>query len=95
MTSVLSLMGLPISAPDHTTVSRRAVTLPVIQATSIPHGPLHVLIDSTGLLVYGAGQWLEARCCMDPVLVAGEWARTHLEADPPAWNIRLAVQIPC
>jgi hypothetical protein len=61
MTSVLSLMGLTISAPDHTTVSRRAVTLPVIQATSVPHGPLHVLIDSTGLQVYGAGQWLEAK----------------------------------
>jgi hypothetical protein len=54
-------MGLTISAPDHTTVSRRAVTLPVIQATSVPHGPLQVLIDSTGLQVYGAGQWLEAK----------------------------------
>src|ERR1700688_5077895 len=61
MTSVLSLMGLTISAPDPTTVSRRAVTLPVIQATSVPHGPLHVLIDSTGRQVYGAGQWLEAK----------------------------------
>jgi hypothetical protein len=61
MTSVLSLMGLMISAPDHTTVSRRAATLPVIQATSVPHGPSHVLIDSTGLQVYGAGQWLEAK----------------------------------
>jgi hypothetical protein len=61
MTSVLSLMGLTISAPDHTTVSRRAVTLPVIQASAVPHGPLHVLIDSTGLQVYGAGQWLEAK----------------------------------
>ncbi len=61
MTSVLWLMGLTISAPDHTTVSRRAATLPVIQAPSVPHGPLHVLIDSTGLQVYGAGQWLEAK----------------------------------
>ncbi len=61
MTSVLSLMGLTISAPDHTTVSRRAVTLPLLQATSVLHGPLHVLIDSTGLQVYGAGQWLEAK----------------------------------
>jgi hypothetical protein len=26
-------------------------TLPVIQATPMPHGPLHVLIDSTGLQV--------------------------------------------
>jgi transposase len=29
MTSVLTLMGLTLSAPDHSTVSRRAVTLPV------------------------------------------------------------------
>jgi len=31
MTSVLTLMGLTLSAPDHTTVSRRAVALRVIQ----------------------------------------------------------------
>ncbi|WP_158932737.1 hypothetical protein [Acidisphaera sp. S103] len=30
----------------HTTVSRRAVTLQVIQATSVPHGPLHVSFSS-------------------------------------------------
>jgi hypothetical protein len=59
MASVITLMGLTIPAPDHTTVSRRAATLPVIQATPMPDGPLHVLIDSTGLQVYGAGQWLE------------------------------------
>ena len=61
MGSVLSLMGLTISAPDHTTVSRRAATLPVIQAPSVPPGPLHVLIDSTGLQVFGAGAvWRQA-----------------------------------
>ena len=42
-------------------LSRRAVTLPVIQATAVSHGPLHVLIDSTGLQVYGAGRWLEVK----------------------------------
>ena len=61
MTSVLALMGLMLSAPDHSTVSRRSVTLPVIQPVFVPQGPLHVLIDSTGLQVYGAGQWLEAK----------------------------------
>jgi hypothetical protein len=78
MTSVLSLMGLPISTPDHTTVSRRAVTLPVIQATSIPHGPLHVLIDSTGLQVYGAGQWLEAK---HGAKSRRKWRKLHLAVD--------------
>ncbi len=61
MTSVLTLMGLTLSAPDHTTVSRRAVALRVMQPASVPYGPLHVLIDSTGLQVYGAGQWWEAK----------------------------------
>jgi hypothetical protein len=61
ITSVLSLMGLTISVPDHTTVSRRAVSLPIIPATLVPHGPLQVWIDSTGLQVYGAGQWQEAK----------------------------------
>ena len=56
ITSVLTLMDLTLSAPDHSTVSRRAVTLPAIPPTSVPAGPLHVLIDSTGLQVYGAGQ---------------------------------------
>ena len=54
MASVLRLMELTISAPDHTTVSRRAVALPVIQAALVSSGPLHVLIDSTGLQVFGA-----------------------------------------
>jgi hypothetical protein len=78
MTSVLSLMGLTISAPDHTTLSRRAVTLPVIQATSVPHGPLHILIDSTGLQVYGAGQWLEAK---HGAKSRRKWRKLHLAID--------------
>src|ERR1700742_5279875 len=78
MTSVLSLMGLTISAPDHTTVSRRAATLPVIQAPSVPHGPLHVLIDSTGLQVYGAGQWLEAK---HGAKSRRQWRKLHLAVD--------------
>jgi Transposase DDE domain len=77
MTSVLSLMGLTISAPDHTTVSRRAVTLLVIQATSVRHGPLDALIDSTGLQVYGAGQWLEAK---HGAKSRRKWRKLHLDA---------------
>lgn len=34
---------------------------PFVQPAPLPvlHGPLHVLIDSTGLQVYRVGQWLE------------------------------------
>src|SRR3954469_16548953 len=78
MTSVLRLMGLTISAPDHTTVSRRAVTLPVIQPAQVPSGPLHVLIDSTGLQVYGAGRWLEAK---HRAKSRRKWRKLHLAVD--------------
>jgi Transposase DDE domain len=78
MASVLRLMELMISAPDHTTVSRRAVTLPVIQAALVASGPLHVLIDSTGLQVYGAGQWLEAK---HGAKSRRTWRKLHLAID--------------
>jgi hypothetical protein len=78
MTSVLTLMGLTISAPDHSTVSRQAETLPVIQPASVPPGPLHVLIDSTGLQVYGAGQWLEAKHGTKP---RRKWRKLHPAVD--------------
>ena len=78
MASVLTLMELTISAPDHTTVSRRAVTLPVIQPAQVPHGPLHVLIDSTGLQVYGSGQWLETK---HGAKSRRTWRKLHLAVD--------------
>lgn len=65
LTSVLRLMGLDLAVPDHTTLSRRASkpsTPGKRYGDRIPqNGPIHVLIDSTGLQVYGAGQWLEEK----------------------------------
>jgi Transposase DDE domain len=78
MASVFKVMDLTISAPDHTTVSRRAVTLPVIQPAQVPHGPLYVLIDSTGLQVYGAGQWLDAK---HGARSRRRWRKLHLAVD--------------
>ncbi|WP_324617459.1 IS5 family transposase [Microvirga alba] len=65
LASVLPLMGLDLAVPDHTTLSRRARIAPSSERRPIPRvpssGPVHVLIDSTGLEVYGAGQWLEEK----------------------------------
>jgi transposase len=78
MASILTMMELTITAPDHTTVSRRAVTLPVIERPSVPEGPLHLLIDSTGLQVHGAGQWLEAK---HGAKSRRTWRKLHLAVD--------------
>ena len=78
MDSVLTLMNLTITAPDHTTVSRLAVGLTVTKSTSTPKGPLHVLIDSTGLQVFGAGQWLEEK---HGAKSRRTWRKLHLAVD--------------
>jgi hypothetical protein len=76
--SVFELSGITLEVPDYTTVSRRSAKLPSISLGRLPKGPLHVLIDSTGLKVYGAGQWLEekhgqrSRRC---------WRKLHLAVD--------------
>jgi IS5 family transposase len=57
VSSVLSLMRLDLPVPNYSTVCRRqaSLTVPIL---SSPHSrPRHVVIDATGLRVYGAGEW--------------------------------------
>jgi len=59
-------------------MSRRAVGLPMVRSAQLPQGALHVLIDSTGLQVYGAGQWLEAK---HGTKARRKWRKLHLAVD--------------
>ena len=62
--SIISLLGLALRVPDHTTLSRRSTTLTVPRPRPNNVGaddgaqPLHLLVDSTGLKLCGAGEWL-------------------------------------
>src|ERR671916_101602 len=64
--SVIGLLGLALRVPDHTALSRRAATVevPRPRRPSIDAGgggdaqPVHLLVDSTGLKLCGAGEWL-------------------------------------
>ena len=55
--SVLSLMGVDLEAPDHTTLSRRSQHLN-IEFHGVPaKEPFHLIVDSTGLSIVGEGEW--------------------------------------
>ena len=57
--SIIRLLGLALSVPDHTTLSRRAETLEVPRPRSGSEAePVHLLVDSTGLKLCGPGEWL-------------------------------------
>jgi Transposase DDE domain len=55
--SITALLGVSLEVPDHTTFSRRSTTLSLTTAGTQNTGPVHLLLDSTGLKVYGAGEW--------------------------------------
>ena len=57
MASLLELSGLGWSVPDFSTLSRRQKTLDVIIPYGGSKGPLHLLVDSTGIKVEGEGEW--------------------------------------
>jgi hypothetical protein len=55
--SLLSLMSLDLKAPDHTTLSRRNQIVELPPLTRAHDGPIHLIVDSTGLKILGSGEW--------------------------------------
>ena len=55
--SLLELMGLCLRVPCYTQICRRGKGLQVDLAAPKRQGGLYLVIDSTGLKVYGEGEW--------------------------------------
>jgi len=59
--SLFVMMSMGLSAPDHTTLSRRGKHLD-ITLRRIPAGEaIHLIVDSTGLSIVGEGEWAAAK----------------------------------
>ena len=56
MRSLFQLLNIHLAVPDHSTLSKRGKTLPV-PLPKKAHGPLTIVMDSTGLKIYGEGEW--------------------------------------
>ncbi|WP_128515196.1 IS5 family transposase [Tabrizicola thermarum] len=85
--SLLRLIGLDWAVPDFSTLSRRQRTLKV----NIPYrgsdGPLHLLVDSTGIKVEGEGE-LNAR--KHGGTKRRVWRKIHIGIDEKSLEIRTA-----
>jgi hypothetical protein len=88
--SVIGLLGLDLAVPDHTTLSRRAATLevPRPRSGSTDAGrsaePVHLLVDSTGLKLCGAGEWLVEK---HGTKTRRSWRKMHLGRDADTGQI--------
>jgi transposase len=59
--SIAAVLGVDIAIPDHTTLSRRGGGLIIFPRRVERDEPLHLLVDSTGLKIYGEGEWLDQK----------------------------------
>ena len=87
--SWLRLMDLEFRAPDRTTMSRRNQDVRV-PALNLGDGrPIHLIVDSTGLKIYGAGEW-----CSRKHRKAHErrgWRKLHLGVDDDGFVVAEAL----
>ena len=87
--SLLKLAGLDWPVPDFSTLCRRQKTL----AVQLPYrgggGPLHLLVDSTGIKVRGEGEWHARKHGGARRRV---WRKVHLAVDDSTLEVR-AVEI--
>ena len=81
MLSLVELMHLDITIPDHTTISRRSQTLIITKKNTIPPNAgekMVVILDSTGLKVVGEKEWMNYKHGTKQRKV---WRKLHLCMD--------------
>jgi hypothetical protein len=85
--SLFEQLGLDLPVPDHTTLGRRAQRVPV-ELPRQSAGPLEVVLDSTGLKVYGEGEW---KVRQHGAGKRRTWRKLHLALDPASGEIQAAM----
>ena len=86
--SILALLGLDLAVPDHSTLSRRAETLKV-ELPRRGSGPVHLLVDSTGLKLCGSGEWLLEK---HGTRTRRSWRKLNIGVDTDTGRIVAATQ---
>ncbi|MCB8429508.1 transposase, partial [Klebsiella pneumoniae] len=76
--SIFTLMNVPLRCPDYTSVSRRAKSVNVSFKTFTRGEIAHLVIDSTGLKVFGEGEWKVRKHGKERRRI---WRKLHLAVD--------------
>ncbi|MGL5409203.1 MAG: IS5 family transposase [Shewanella sp.] len=82
--SIFALMNVPLKSPSYSCISKRAKTVNI--SYRLPsRGPVaHIVIDSTGLKVFGEGEWKVRKHGQQKRRV---WRKLHLAVDPSTHEV--------
>ncbi|MGD1908323.1 MAG: IS5 family transposase [Leptolyngbyaceae cyanobacterium] len=85
--SIFELMSIDLPVPDHSTLSRRLGQLSIEMPVRSQQECRHVVIDSTGVKVYGEGEW---KTRQHGVSKRRTWRKLHLGIDEATGEILAA-----
>jgi IS5 family transposase len=88
MESIAQLLHLGVPIPHYSTLSRRRATLAVVLPRTHEKEALHVVVDSTGVKVFGEGEW---KVRQHGYTCRRTWRKVHLGVDEASGEIVAAV----
>lgn len=77
--ALVKLMAVDVVIPHHTSLQKRAAKLGITIEVSRAEGAIDLVVDSTGLKVYGEGEWKVKKHGADG---RRTWRKLHLAVDP-------------
>jgi len=88
MLSIVELLSIDLDVPDYTTLCRRRKGLDVKLPRRTKSEPLHMVVDSTGIKVYGEGEW---KVRQHGYTRRRTWRKLHIGVDESTNEIVAAV----
>ena len=85
--SVFALMQVTLGVPDHSTLSRRGRTVQIRLPRRV-RGSLQVVLDSSGLKVFGEGEWKVRQHGWSK---RRTWRKLHLSVDVASGEVQAAM----
>jgi hypothetical protein len=86
--ALVKLMHVALAIPDFTSLAKRAAHLEISLDVASRRGPIDVVVDSTGLKVFGEGEWKTRKHGQSK---RRTWRKLHLSVNPDTQEIEAEV----
>lgn len=88
MQSIVKLLGRDLTVPDYSLLCRRRKTINVTLPRRKNNEPLHMVVDSTGIKIFGEGEW---KVRQHGYTKRRTWRKLHIGSDEATGEIAAAV----
>lgn len=86
--ALVKLMQVELAIPDFTSLAKRAAKMEISLDVADRRGPIDVVVDSTGLKVFGEGEWKMRKHGKSK---RRTWRKLHLSVNPATQEIEAEV----